>query len=67
MKAVHHDRVHDGRQVPWTKLCAVLGVPRSSAYYVAKERTARRVVDPVLTARIKELIGSHAAFGIRSV
>ena len=67
MKAVHHDLSQDGREVPWTKLCAVLGVPRSTAYYEPKERTARRVIDPVLAARIKELIETQAAFGIRSV
>ena len=59
--------MQEGRTVPWSKLCAVLGVPRSSAYYIAKEKTARRMIDPVLEQRIKELIETQAAFGIRSV
>lgn len=67
MKAIHHDLLQEGRNVPWTKLCAVLGVPRSSAYYIAKEKTPRRLIDPVLEQRIKELIETQAAFGIRSV
>jgi len=67
VKAIHHDLLQEGRNVPWTKLCAVLGVPRSSAYYIAKEKTPRRMIDPVLEQRIKELIGTQAAFGIRSV
>ena len=44
MKAVHHDLIQEGRNVPWTKLCAVLGVPRSSAYYIAKEKIPRRLI-----------------------
>lgn len=67
MKAIHHDLLQEGRHVPWTKLCAVLGVPRSSAYYIAKEKTPRRMIDPVLEKRIKDLIETQAAFGIRSV
>jgi len=42
-------------------------VPRSSAYYIAKEKTLRRMIDPALAARIKELIETQAAFGIRTV
>jgi len=45
---------------PLTKLRAV---PRGTAYYAPKEKTARRVIDPVLAARIKELIEMLAAFG----
>lgn len=67
MKAIHHDLLQEGRNVPWTKLCAVLGVPRSSAYYIAKEKTPRRLIDPVLEQRIKELIETQAPFGNRSV
>lgn len=67
MKAVHHDLVQQGIQVGWSKLCCALEVPRSTTYYAPKEKTARRVVDPVLSARIKELIEQEAAFGIRSV
>lgn len=53
-----------GHCVPVTRLCAWLGLPRSSAYYQPRQRKARPI-DEAMAARIKRIHQQEPACGVR--
>ena len=55
-----------GRPVSISRLCRILGVPRSTFYYRRRPRR-RSAVDEGLAARIKQIIRTNPAYGIRKV
>ena len=67
MNAVHPQLHTEGRTVPWTQLCRLLGVPRPTLYYQAHPRQRDEAVDEPLAAQIKEIIEKRPAFGVRRV
>ena len=64
--AVHNELLNEGRNVPMSKLCAWLDVPRTTAYYQPRQRRARSV-DRVTEFLVYEVIQEFPAFGIRRV
>ena len=56
----------EGRPVSISRLCRILGVPRSSFYYKRRPRQ-RSAVDGSLAARTKQIIQSNPAYGIRKI
>lgn len=56
----------ENRQVSIRRLCRVLGVPRSSFYYVG-HRSRTLVVDEGLARRIWKVVQAYPAYGIRKV
>lgn len=66
MRAVRNELLSEGQDVPLTKICACLGVARSTAYYEARERVARPL-NRGLEFLIYEVIQECPAFGIRKV
>jgi len=68
--AVVNDFASEERNVQISRICRVLEVPRSTAYYEARERArpARRAEDDgTLAMLIYEIIQAHPYFGIRRV
>jgi len=56
----------EGTEVSISRLCRILGVPRSSFYYDSRRRRPRRI-DQGLAKRIWEIIQENPAYGIRKV
>ncbi len=56
----------EGREISVSRLCRILGVPRSTFYYVAHRRERVRIDWP-LAHRIWQVIQRHPAYGIRKV
>jgi putative transposase len=67
MSAVHQQLHSEAITVPWTQLCRLLGVPRSTLYYQPHPRQRDEAVDEPLAAQIKEIIEERPAFGVRRV
>jgi putative transposase len=67
MKAVHQQLHTEGRAVPWTQLCRLLAVPRSTLYYPPRPHQRCEAVDEPLAAQIKAIIEERPAFGVRRV
>lgn len=66
MRAVRNELLAEGRDVPLVKLCRWLGVPRSTAYYLPRERRRRRE-DLAMRFLIYEVIQTYPMYGIRKV
>lgn len=64
MKSIQSTLLASGKSIPCTKLCAWLGLPRSTAYY-QERASAPRSVDDVLAARIKAIHQKEPACGVR--
>ena len=64
MNQVHNSLLASGKQVPVTKLCEWLGLPRSTAYYQPRARKPR-AVDEAMAARIKRIHQQEPACGVR--
>ncbi len=54
-------------EIPMTRLCRVLGVPRSTVYHQPKVEKLHRPVDEALARTVHEIIQTHPTFGIRRV
>ena len=54
-------------EIPMTRLCRILGVPRSTAYHQPKVERLHRPVDEALARTIHEIIQAHPTYGIRRV
>lgn len=54
-------------EIPTTRLCRALGVPRSTAYHQPKVEKLHRTVDEALARTVHEIIHVHSTFGIRRV
>ena len=67
MNAVKNRLFAAGKNVPVTRLCELLGLPRSTAYYQPRERAGHRPVDEAMAARIKEIIEEEPATGVLGV
>ena len=65
MKQVQTSLLASGQQVPVTKLCRWLGLPRSTAYYQPRQRRARPI-DEAMAARIKRIHREEPACGVRA-
>ncbi len=66
MSCIHQQLIASGQEVSITKLCAWLGIPRSTAYYQPRQRQDRPLRAD-LVARIKALIERFPTFGVRRV
>lgn len=64
MNRVQQHLLASGKNLPVSRLCQWLGLPRSTAYYQPRERKARPV-DEVLAARIKRIHQEEPACGVR--
>lgn len=64
MNKVQNTLLASGTSVPLTKLCAWLGVARSSAYYQPRQRKPRPI-DEAMAARIKRIHREEPACGVR--
>ena len=63
MRSLQAELQAEGHQVPLSKLCGWLGVPRRSVYYKPKARTRR--VDPDLTERVRVTMQRFPTYGYR--
>ena len=66
MIAVRNDLLAEGKAVSLTRLCRLIGVPRSTVYYAARQRQPRPV-DGILANLIYSIIQAFPTFGIRRV
>ncbi len=64
MNKVQSTLLASGKEVPTTKLCEWLGLPRSSAYYQPRERKPRPI-DEAMAALIKRIHQDEPACGVR--
>lgn len=64
MNRIQSVMLASGLSVSCTKLCAWLGLPRSSAYYQPRQRSARPI-DEAMAARIKRVHQEEPACGVR--
>lgn len=64
MNKVQNHLLASGKEVPVTKLCLCLGLPRSTAYYQPRQRKPRPL-DEVMVSRIKRIHEEEPACGIR--
>lgn len=67
MHKVNNHLLASGKKLPVTRLCAMLGLPRSTAYYEPKTRPDHRPVDEVAAAKIEAIIEAEPACGVRGV
>lgn len=67
MNAVRCDVLEAGMEIPMTRLCRILGVPRSTAYHLPKVERLHRPVDEALAQTIHGIIQAHPTYGIRRV
>lgn len=67
MNAVLTDLLDEGHEIGVARLCRLLDVPRSTAYYRPKKCEKKRLIDQELADRIKFLIEMFPGFGIRRV
>jgi putative transposase len=67
VNAVRCDVLEAGMEIPITRLCRILGVPRSTAYHQPKVERMHRPVDEALARTIHEIIQAHPTYGIRRV
>jgi len=65
--AVYTDALGDGLDASVSRVCRVLEVPRSTAYYQAKKAEKAPVIDEELCEKIKWIIERFPTFGIRRV
>lgn len=65
--AVYNELVAEGKRVSFARLCRWLGVPRSTAYYLPKQRKHNRQIDGSLALLVHEIIQQFPTFGIRRV
>lgn len=54
-------------EIPMTRLCRILEVPRSTAYHQPKTERLHRPVDEGLARTIHEIIQDHPTYGVRRV
>lgn len=54
-------------EIPMTRLCRILGVPRSMVYHQPKVERLHRPVDEALAQTIHGIIQAHPTYGIRRV
>lgn len=54
-------------EIPMTRLCRILDVPRSTAYHQPKVERLYRPVDEALARTIHEIIQTHPTYGVRRV
>ena len=64
--AIQSELLQEGQRVPLTKLCAWLGLPRSTAYYQPRQRSAPRR-DHAFEMLVYDIVQEHPTFGIRRV
>jgi putative transposase len=64
MKQVQNTLLASGKKVPCTKLCAWLGLPRSTAYHQPRQRRSKPL-DEVMAARIKQIHKQESSCGVR--
>jgi putative transposase len=64
MSRIQSTLLASGQTVPLTRLCDWLGLPRSSAYYQPRQRSARPI-DEAMAARIKRVHEQEPACGVR--
>jgi putative transposase len=67
VNAVRCDLLQTGLEIPMTKLCVWLEVPRSTAYHRPKLERLHRPVDEVVARTVYEIIQDHPTFGVRRV
>jgi putative transposase len=67
MNAVAQQLHAEGRVLPWTQLCRLLDMPRSTLYYQPRPRKRSEAVDETIAAQIREIIEERPAFGVRRV
>jgi putative transposase len=66
MTAVQNELLQEGQHVPLSKLCQWLGLPRSTAYYQPRERSAPRR-DLAFEMLVFDIVQEHPTFGVRRV
>lgn len=64
MNQVHSTLLASGKAVPVSKLCKLMGLARSSAYYQPRQRKPRPF-DEAMAARIKRIHREEPACGVR--
>ena len=64
MKQVQSTLLASGKQLPITKLCAWLGLPRSTAYHQSRQRRPKPL-DQAMAARIRRIHKEEPACGVR--
>ena len=67
MNAVYTEALAEGIDVAFAKVCRIIEVPRSTAYYKAKKPEKKPVIDEEICAKIKWIIEQFPTFGIRRV
>lgn len=67
MTAVRTDLLADGVEASVVKVCEVLGVARSTAYYGARKPERAPALDEGLAFQVRSIIERFPAFGIRRV
>lgn len=67
MNAVQCDVLEAGMEIPMTRLCRILGVPRSTAYHQPKTERLHRPVDEGLAGTVHQIIQAHPTYGVRRV
>ena len=66
MTAIQNQLLEEHRPVPLTRLCQWLGLPRSTAYYEPRERSAPQR-DHAFEMLVFDIVQAHPTFGIRRV
>jgi putative transposase len=64
--AIQNQLLAEDKRVPLTRLCTWLDLPRSTAYYQPRERSAPRR-DHAFEMIVRDIIEDHPTFGIRRV
>jgi putative transposase len=64
--AIQNELLQEGQRVPLMKLCAWLGLPRSTAYYQPRQRSEHRR-DHAFEMLVYDIVQEHPTFGIRRV
>lgn len=64
--AVHNELLQEGRRVPLAQLCQWLDLPRSTAYYQPRQRSAPKR-DHAFEMLVFDIVQEHPTFGIRRV
>jgi putative transposase len=64
--AIQNELLAENKHVPLTRLCAWIGLPRSTAYYQRRERSAPQR-DHAFEMIVRDILEDHPTFGIRRV
>jgi len=67
VNAVCLECLEEGLEIPMTRLCRILGVPRSTAYHQPRIAKLHRPVDEAMAQDIHGLIQAHPTYGVRRV